>query len=365
MIRELLTLPQEIAWLPWAVQYFFFIGIAASASLIAVILRWWKHGELKGLELLVVGFGITAGIVGPIALLADLHQPGRFFNFYTQMAPWSWMWIGAIFVPLFVVFIIVQFLLLLRENTTKAGTYKWFRALHWGDLNPSVWLEWTSVGLLVTAFMILLYTGKEVNVLKSQPIWFTAWLPWALFFTAFQAVPMCVKAWNSLSSRWSRRQDDTAILSRFQLVGLIGVAVTLIGWAMSDTPAGVAFRDLPNKGSVWWTIGLSLFIYWFVLMIYTLVNFNMRRINCRWIDLLLALGSLSLAWTIRWAILMQSQTLPKYNVVINPYHLDWGFSGFLGILATFGLWLTLVIVVWSLLQDRWLTFKGVSHGSFK
>lgn len=363
MIRELLTLPQDIAWLPWAVQYFFFIGIAASASVIAVILRLWKKGELRELELLIVGIGITAGIVGPIALLADLHQPGRFFNFYIQAAHWSWMWIGALFVPLFVGLIIVQFWLLLRENTTKEGTFKWFRVLHWWNYNPTKWLPITSVALLAVSFMILLYTGKEVNVLKSQPIWHTAWLPWVLFFTAFQAVPMCVKTWSTWSTKWAKRGAYTAILSRVQLIGLLGVAICLIGWAMSDSPAGAAFRDLPNKGSVWFTIGLSIFIYWVVLMTYTLVNFNTRRINCKWIDLLLALGSLSLAWTIRWAILMQSQTLPKYNVVINPYHLDWGFSGFLGILSTFGLWLTLVIVIWSLLQDRWLKFKKVGSGS--
>lgn len=363
MIRELLTLPQEIAWLPWAVQYFFFIGLAASASLIAVILRWWKHGQLRELELLMMGFGVTAGIVGPIALLADLHLPGRFLNFYTQMAPWSWMWIGAIFVPLFVLFMMLQFVLLLRENTTKTGTYKGLRALHWGAFNPSRWLEWSSIGLLITAFMILLYTGKEVNILRSQPLWFTPWLPWVLFFTAFQAVPMCVKAWSSLSLKWSHQADNTALLSRLQLIGLIGVAITLCGWGLSDSPAGAAFRDLSSKGSIWWTIGLSLGIYWLVLVIYAGINFNQRRIHSRWIDLLLALGSLSLAWTIRWAILMQSQTLPKYNIVINPYHLDWGFSGFLGILATFGLWLTLVIIVWSLLQDRWFNFKGVSYGS--
>ncbi|CAM4251016.1 tetrathionate reductase subunit C [Yersinia enterocolitica] len=35
MIREILARPQDIAWLPWAVQYFFFIGLACSAVLFA------------------------------------------------------------------------------------------------------------------------------------------------------------------------------------------------------------------------------------------------------------------------------------------------------------------------------------------
>ncbi|VEA18201.1 tetrathionate reductase subunit C (membrane protein) [Salmonella enterica subsp. enterica] len=29
IIEEVLAHPQDISWLPWAVQYFFFIGIAA------------------------------------------------------------------------------------------------------------------------------------------------------------------------------------------------------------------------------------------------------------------------------------------------------------------------------------------------
>ncbi len=32
IIEEVLAHPQDISWLPWAVQYFFFIGIAACAS---------------------------------------------------------------------------------------------------------------------------------------------------------------------------------------------------------------------------------------------------------------------------------------------------------------------------------------------
>ncbi len=33
IIEEVLARPQEVSWLPWAVQYFFFIGIAACAAL--------------------------------------------------------------------------------------------------------------------------------------------------------------------------------------------------------------------------------------------------------------------------------------------------------------------------------------------
>lgn len=34
MIREIMARPQEIAWLPWAVQYFFFIGLACGSVVV-------------------------------------------------------------------------------------------------------------------------------------------------------------------------------------------------------------------------------------------------------------------------------------------------------------------------------------------
>lgn len=42
IIEEVLAHPQDISWLPWAVQYFFFIGIAACAALFACYLHWRK-----------------------------------------------------------------------------------------------------------------------------------------------------------------------------------------------------------------------------------------------------------------------------------------------------------------------------------
>ncbi|MBS7815759.1 NrfD/PsrC family molybdoenzyme membrane anchor subunit [Wohlfahrtiimonas chitiniclastica] len=358
MIRELLTHPQELAWLPWAVQYFFFIGIAATGALIAVYLRLFHRGQYRLAELITLAIAVTTGIVGPIALSADLHQPGRILNFYLSFTPWSWMWIGAIIVPFFVVFLLAQFLLVLRENTDPDKLFKGFKALHWFNFNESKILPWTGICLALFAFGILLYTGKEVNIVQAQAIWHTPWLPWVLFFTALQTLPMLVKTWQRLANI----TENDACLTRIQFIALSGVLVTLVGWGLSETPAGAAFRSLPEQGSVWFTIGLGLVVYWVSLMLFTVLTWTNKRTLSPYLYLLLSLMSLSLAWTIRWAILMQAQTLPKYNIFINPYHLSWGFDGALGIISTFGLWITLLIIVWSLLNDRWFTFKGAHHG---
>lgn len=361
MIREILTAPQELAWLPWAVQYFFFIGIAATGALVAVFLRLFRKGLYPKAEMITLAIAVTTGIVGPIALSADLHQPGRIMNFYLSITPWSWMWIGAMIVPFFVTFILIQFILVLRANTDKNKTFKWLRFIHWFNYNENKLIPITSILLALSAFGILLYTGKEVNILKAQAMWYTPWLPWALFFTALQTIPMLVKTWKN----WANIEEQNTCLNRLQLISLIGVVITLMGWFTSNSPAGEAFRSLPEKGSVWFTIGFGIFAYIILLIIYSIYSIisEKKSQQLHWIIYaVLALSSLSLAWTIRWAILMQVQTLPKYNIFINPYHLSWGFDGALGIISTFGLWLTLLIVFWSLLNDRWFTFKGVQHG---
>ena len=45
---------------------------------------------------------LVSAIAAPISLLADLHQPGRFWHFYAHATPWSWMWLGALLLPCFV-----------------------------------------------------------------------------------------------------------------------------------------------------------------------------------------------------------------------------------------------------------------------
>ena len=60
-----------------------------------------QHPAAKALPLAVVLLAVTA-ISAPVALLADLHQPARFWHFYAHFTPWSWMSLGALLLPVFV-----------------------------------------------------------------------------------------------------------------------------------------------------------------------------------------------------------------------------------------------------------------------
>lgn len=75
-ITEILVPPQAIAWLPWAVQYFFYIGSAYAAAimfLIALAIENHTSHRLRAALALTMAIG---AIVGPLALTGDLHQPG-------------------------------------------------------------------------------------------------------------------------------------------------------------------------------------------------------------------------------------------------------------------------------------------------
>ncbi|WP_198597191.1 NrfD/PsrC family molybdoenzyme membrane anchor subunit, partial [Vibrio splendidus] len=100
-ITEVLVPAQEIAWLPWAVQYFFYIGSAYAAAILFLIALIFKNStshQFRSALVLVMAIG---AIVGPLALTGDLHQPGRAWHFYAHITPWSWMSLGSLFLPLF------------------------------------------------------------------------------------------------------------------------------------------------------------------------------------------------------------------------------------------------------------------------
>ena len=82
-IIELLTPHYEAAWLPWAVQYFFLVGVATGAAILAALCAWGKDGGTlqRLLPAAVLTLAVSA-IAAPVSLLADLHQPARFWHFY-------------------------------------------------------------------------------------------------------------------------------------------------------------------------------------------------------------------------------------------------------------------------------------------
>ena len=64
VINELLAPAQPITWLPWAVQYFFLIGLAYGALWLGAFDLWRKAPDPR-LQTLAAVLMVAAGLVAP------------------------------------------------------------------------------------------------------------------------------------------------------------------------------------------------------------------------------------------------------------------------------------------------------------
>ncbi|CAI0707279.1 tetrathionate reductase subunit C [Serratia liquefaciens] len=336
MIREIMARPQEIAWLPWAVQYFFFIGLACGSVVTAVWLRWREPNKTVRLELAAVSLAVVSGTVAPLALSADLHQPARIWHFYAHFTPWSWMSLGSLFLPLFTLLVMGYFALLMRSRLRAETLPFWAR---WLQIFPAwreeKWLRWVALATLLSAASILLYTGREVSVLRAQPLWYSLWLPWLLLLTAVQAVPPLLACWLRHEPQWQPR------LAGYQAVSLLLLCFSCLGWWLDGSTSSAALHRLASQGVVWRLAGIAVVVS--ILLLLALA----WRVRSQALGAKGLLGqcmvALLLCWGVRWLLLMQTQTLPKFNILTNPYVLPLGSEGLLAILGTLGLWIALII----------------------
>lgn len=335
IIEEVLTRPQAISWLPWAVQYFFFIGIAACAALFGCVLHWRKQDN-AALENLTLLIALTCAITAPLALTADLHQTARVWHFYAYPAPWSWMPWGALFLPLFTVFLGLWFLAIaLKKLTRKSYTVT----------------KWLTLASALSAIGLLVYTGREVSIVEARPLWFSYAFPLAMFLSALQTLfaLLIVGMRHDVSSQQK--------LARGQWVTLLALAAVILFWVSGDTPSGTAIRQ-------WLTLSVSArhyaigwLAFWLLSVLFCTVA--LRRPLSLPSRALLAISAMALCWIMRWTLLIQGQTLPKFNAQFNPYTLPAGTDGWLAILGTFGLWLALLIMIRETVN---LFERRVQHG---
>jgi tetrathionate reductase subunit C len=197
------------------------------------------------------------------------------------------------------------------------------------------WLRWVALATLVSAASILLYTGREVSILRSQPLWFSLWLPWLLLLTAMQAVSPLLAYWLRQDVQWQPR------LARYQAVTLVLLCLSCLGWWVDGSTSSSALHQLSTQGMVWWMAGIA-FVAMTLLLLVLAGRMSNQRLSANGL-LGQCVVALLLCWGVRWMLLMQTQTLPKFNVVANPYVLPLGSEGLLAILGTLGLWIALII----------------------
>lgn len=348
-IHELLAPDQPITWLPWAVQYFFLIGLAYGALWLGAFDLWRKAQDPR-LQTLAAVLMVAAGLVAPIALTADLHQPARAWHFYAQTRFTSVMWYGAYLLPLFSLLSMLLGWLLLRPALARRGeehdsVAALARLLCLGSWSGDAWLRPLAVVAALSGLSIALYTGLETMAVQARPLWHTPWLPWLLALSALLAAQSALLLLNRLLAGW--QQHTEAGLLRQIRPTLALLALSLLGWALSGGASAAEASALYRLDPSW-----RLAAHWLLLTLglLGLLLLAGSRLSPRLQTWGLGLLALHLVWGLRWLVLIQGQLVPKYGAGVYLYDIAWGPAGVLGILGTFGLLLALLVALSELVR---------------
>lgn len=327
-IIELLTPAYDVAWLPWAVQYFFLVGIATTCALTAagIALIGRPGGDSWRLMPVLATVLAVAAIAAPVSLLADLHQPARFWHFYAYFTPWSWMSLGAYLLPAFVAL-------------SLAFCLAWW-------LGRVVWLRVLAVLLTLSALSILVYTGSEVMVVRSRPLWNTPFLPLNFALTGWLATLGAVLLVGRLLPG-GMQALPLLLVRRLAWAAVLALAASALLWGalglLGREPSFAAARLLFERFPVW-----RLGFYGSVaagLLVIALLRAPAQALLRPGYSLALALIMLASPWMFRWIIFMAVQGVPKYGAGLYLYRMPLGSDGLLGMLGVFGLCIALLSAV--------------------
>lgn len=332
-ITELLTPSYEVAWLPWAVQYFFLVGVATGAALLASTCAFGTPGSLRQrllpAVLLTLAVSVTAA---PVSLLADLHQPARFWHFYAHFTPWSWMSVGALLLP---VFLMLSLTMIASWWLGKPG---WMRAI--------------APLLVLSALSITIYTGSEMMVIRSRPLWNTLWVPVNLALTGWLATVGTTFVLERFLP--AAHRPGTAALQALRNMGLLlaaALVVVALIWPISglggSNPSFNAALCLWNDFPVWRMTMLGSALFGAVVL--GALLHGKHRLGAKGFTLVLGLGLAGAAWAFRWALFMGVQGVPKFGAGLYLYHMPLGGDGLLGMVGVAGLCVALVgMASWAL-----------------
>lgn len=335
-IREILVEPQAVAWLPWAVSYFFFIGLAFSSVFVGFFIHHREKQMTK--EFVAIGIALVCALVAPIALTADLHQPSRIINFYLHPTPWSWMAWGALFLPLFTLSVLSYFICLLRQVIPVQALPKWLHWLYKGQINIVFWTKLCRVLSVLFSLLILLYTSMEVFVVEARPLWNQYWLMPLILFSVLPTACLLCQFFLQICFP----TQTSRLLNRISLCSLVLLICSIMGLYSFSNQTALQLTQLWHFSNL--PLILCVLIGLLLILVYLPTHFISRLLG-----LLIAI---CMTWLVRWILLIQVQLLAKYNALMNPYSLTWEVDSMVGILAVLSLWIFIAILFWQLFYRR-------------
>lgn len=356
-IVETLNITHKVGWLPWAVQYFFLIGISYCSFFLSLPGVVFKKPEWKVPSNYALILMLTCGLIAPVALLADLHQPGRFMNFYLHFQTTSWMSWGSIFLVFYVVWMLIYGFLalqpLLKASAAAQHRYSTIAGLLALRAQPRHGLIKMAAGFaFIGAVLVMVYTGMEVAVIKARPMWNNFAVPIQFALTAMAGAAGAALILNFFTENRRHREVTKPLV---KVIFWTQLAIVVVGgiWLFLGfsglSPKVVQAMNLLTFIKQW-----QLFTIVGVTIIFATLLFAWRYPGN---GLLLGLLSVITVWMFRWTVFMGGQEIPKTGAGSYHYTLPWGPDGLLGIVGTLGLCVFVYLVITSLVPLRQLELE--------
>lgn len=193
----------DVSWHSTYAIYFFVIGICAGLAFFSFLS--WHRPELVGLRKPAAYGAFVLLAIGGLLLIGDLSQPLRFLNVLNPAylhftSPLAW---GSLNIVCFGV-ALVAYLLMLRKGDEKNG-------------------KLLALVVALLALGLPIYTGYDLSVHQSRPMWNTPVMP-----VLFVALAMASGA--AASALMARGNAQAQATLRQYLVWSVGaVGVVLIG----------------------------------------------------------------------------------------------------------------------------------------
>lgn len=345
-IIEVLNVTRGVAWLPWAVSYFFLIGLSFGSFMLTLPYFVFGRAEHEKLGRLALLGALACGLTAPVALLADLHGPGRFLNFYLYFQPQSWMSWGSFFIPVYLGGLLLYAWLVLRGDFAVQGQggdsllARFYRLAGRGGAAPRMAISAAALLTLVGAVLVALYTGMEVMVVQARPLWNTPFLPLQFAATAFAgAIGLSL-----LLNRFVGGRDNQLEIGLNRLLVLaLAVVLTLGGGWLFVSMSGISPSHSAAFSQVAGMPQWQLTAVWAVLA--TILPMALAIWRPASSGLVTGLIAVHSAWMMRWTIFIGGQSIPKTGAGLYDYHLPLGNDGLLGIVGTLGLWIALLVLM--------------------
>jgi len=348
-IVELINVTQDISWLPWGVLYFFLIGISYAGFFLSMPAFVFGRSQYEGMARIALVVALTCGIAAPIALVADLHMPIRFYSFYIHFTPGSWMSWGSWFLSSYLAGLVIYAWLIYRPGLAMLAKSKngitgtLFKIL--GGKTSTQIIKLTGLFTALAATLVVIYTGAEMAIVATRSLWHSPFMPLLFLSTALTGAGGLTLVLSNIFNRADENKIIQVGLVRYIVLTSILTASLVVAWLVAGfvgaSVSGVALMRLATEYNP-----LSFWLLWIALG--TLAPLLLIKSHP------VIAGALALfgAWIFRWSMFIDGQRIPKTGSGFFAYDIPWGSEGLLSLIGTFGLWVLLVMAVTTFLPWR-------------